>query len=91
MNIHDAGAAGRMMHEGSATPTGKKAAGGGSTWAEKQIPEAVVAELRARGHRVEYGPTNNGGYQGILLEEATGGGVLRGASEVRRDGRAVGY
>ena len=30
MNIHDAGAAGRMMHEGSATPTGKKAAGVGT-------------------------------------------------------------
>jgi gamma-glutamyltranspeptidase/glutathione hydrolase len=89
MNIHDAGAAARMMHEGSATPTGKKSVGVGTTWAEKQIPQAIISELKSRGHQIDYGPTNNGGYQGILLEEATG--MLRGASEVRRDGRAVGY
>jgi gamma-glutamyltranspeptidase/glutathione hydrolase len=89
MNIHDAGAAPRMMHEGSQTPTGKPANGVGSMWAEKEISQATLDDLKSRGHQIAYGPINNGGYQGILLDETSG--VLQGASETRRDGRAVGY
>jgi len=52
-------------------------------------PEAIVAELRRRGHRVVHTGTNGGGYQAILIDQATG--VLHGASEPRKDGCAAGY
>ena len=48
-----------------------------------------VAELARRGHKVERVRVNGGGYQGILIDPATG--VLHGGSEARKDGAAVGY
>jgi len=48
-----------------------------------------VRELEKRGHQVRRVPVNGGGYQGILIDPATG--VLRGGSEARKDGCAVGY
>ena len=78
-----------MAHEGSGTPTGRKANGSGKISAEEGIPQAILDELRKRGHNIAYGPKNGGGYQGILIDPATG--RLQGASEPRRDGRAIGY
>jgi len=89
MNIHDAGAAPRMMHEGSATPTGLPAKGSGAISAEKQIPQSILDNLRARGHNISHGGVNNGGYQGILIDHKSQ--TLQGASETRRDGKALGY
>ena len=68
MNVQQAGAAGRMEHLGSATPTGRAANGVGNVTAERAIPEKVINELRRRGHTIDYGPPNSGGYQGILLD-----------------------
>jgi gamma-glutamyltranspeptidase/glutathione hydrolase len=90
LDVQAAGEAPRLEHVGSATPTGKPAAaGGGTVKAEPGVPKAVVAELQRRGHTVERVAVNGGGYQGILIDPATG--VLHGGSEARKDGCAVGY
>ena len=90
MNVQAAGEAPRVEHMGHATPTGKPgAAGGGTIRAEYGIPDEVVKELTARGHKVERVRTNSGGYQGILIDPITN--RLHGATEHRKDGAAVGY
>src|SRR5262249_29967466 len=90
MNVQEAGEAPRLEHVGSATPTGRpERAGGGSVRAERGIPDAVVEELRRRGHRVSRVNTNGGGYQGILIDPKTN--MLHGGSEPRKDGCAAGY
>jgi gamma-glutamyltranspeptidase / glutathione hydrolase len=87
MNVQEAGEAPRLEHVGSATPTGRP--GAGRVLAERGIPDAVVAELRRRGHRVGRVKTNGGGYQGILIDPKTN--MLHGGSEARKDGCAAGY
>jgi gamma-glutamyltranspeptidase/glutathione hydrolase len=90
MNVQAAGEAPRIEHMGHATPTGKAgAANGGTIRAEYGIPDDVVKELTARGHKVERVRTNSGGYQGILIDPVTN--MLHGATEHRKDGAAVGY
>ena len=89
MNVQAAGNAPRMQHFGSATPTGKPAQGVGEVLAEPGISETIVNELRSRGHVVNRTEKNPGGYQSILIDHERG--VLLGASESRRDGRAIGY
>jgi gamma-glutamyltranspeptidase/glutathione hydrolase len=88
MNVYDAGAFPRLEHVGSATPTGKPAEGSGTVQAEPGIPESVITDLKQRGHNVVRVKKNGGGYQGILID---GSNLLHGASEVRRDGVAMGY
>ncbi len=89
MNVQQAGEAPRLEHLGSATPTGRAAQGSGTVAAEGRIPEAVLQELERRGHHIQRGRTNGGGYQGILIDAATG--QLHGGTEARRDGCAEGY
>jgi gamma-glutamyltranspeptidase/glutathione hydrolase len=90
MNVQASGEAPRIEHRGSATPTGHAAHGdGGWVLAESGIPDAVIKELKNRGHHVLDVETNGGGYQGILIDPKTG--VLHGGSEARKDGCAVGY
>jgi gamma-glutamyltranspeptidase/glutathione hydrolase len=92
MNVQQAGDAARVRHAGSATPTGLPAAkDGGTVSVESGIPEAVRAALRAKGHKVVVAQNGGefGGYQGIWIDWTAG--VLRGASEARKDGCAVGY
>ena len=75
---------------GSATPTGNPGEpGGGTVLAERGIAKEVVYELTRRGHKVVRTRTNGGGFQGILIDPATG--TLHGGSEARKDGCAVGY
>jgi gamma-glutamyltranspeptidase/glutathione hydrolase len=89
MDVQAAGEAPRLEHVGSASPTGKPAdADGGTVKAEPGVPDAVVAELKRRGHHVERVRVNGGGYQGIMIGPD---GVLHGGSEARKDGCAVGY
>ncbi|HKB40457.1 MAG TPA: gamma-glutamyltransferase [Gemmataceae bacterium] len=89
-NVQEAGEAPRLEHIGSATPTGRPGrADGGGVRAERGIPDAVVEELRRRGHKVSRVTTNGGGYQGILIDPKTN--MLHGGSEARKDGCAVGY
>ena len=91
MNIQEAGDEARVRHDGSATPTGKPAEpGGGTVYVEPQVPEDVIAALEKKGHRVI--PARGGGfggYQAIQIDWKHG--TLRGATEPRKDGCAVGY
>jgi gamma-glutamyltranspeptidase/glutathione hydrolase len=89
MDVQAAGEAPRIEHVGSATPTGRAAAAGGTAIAEHGIPESVVAELRRRGHEVKHTARNGGGYQGIWINPKTN--ILHGGSEARKDGCALGY
>ncbi len=89
MNVQAAGDAARVRHSGSATPTGRRAAGVGIVQVESSIKESVVEKLREKGHRVVRSKSGMGGYQGILIDWENG--VLHGATEPRKDGAAVGY
>ena len=90
MNVQAAGDAPRVEHVGSETPTSKaETEKGGTILAEFGVPDAVVKELEARGHVVKRIKTNSGGYQGILVDRSKG--ILRGGTESRKDGAAVGY
>jgi len=89
MDVEEAGAAARIRHDGSSTPVGDVMSDGGTVHVEPGISDDVVDGLRARGHRVEVSTDGYGGYQGIWIDEAHG--VLRGGSERRKDGCAIGY
>jgi gamma-glutamyltranspeptidase/glutathione hydrolase len=90
MNVQQAGEAPRVEHIGSATPTGTTGdPEGGTIRVEVGLSEAIVTELKSRGHKVTRVRVNGGGYQGILIDPVTG--MLRGGSEARKDGCAVGY
>jgi gamma-glutamyltranspeptidase / glutathione hydrolase len=56
---------------------------------ERTIPEAVVADLARRGHRIALAEVPLGGCQAIWIDRARG--VLIGGSEPRKDGMALGY
>ena len=56
---------------------------------EAAVPDAVVEDLRRRGHRIERAKAPIGGSQAIALDRETG--VLTGASDPRKDGIAAGY
>ncbi|HEV8060638.1 MAG TPA: gamma-glutamyltransferase [Gemmataceae bacterium] len=89
MNVQQAGEFPRLEHLGSSTPTGRKAKAGGRLAVEISMPSAITDELTRRGHEVTFTPTNSGGYQGIMIDRAAG--LLKGGTEPRKDGSAVGY
>jgi gamma-glutamyltranspeptidase/glutathione hydrolase len=89
MNVQAAGDFPRVEHIGSATPTGVKEKGVGTIEVEPGISDEVVEELKKRGHAIKRVRANGGGYQGILIDWEKG--TLTGASESRRDGKAMGY
>jgi gamma-glutamyltranspeptidase/glutathione hydrolase len=90
MGLQAAGEAPRIEHVGSASPTGKaESPPGGMIEVEPGIPDAVIAELKKRGHAIRPVRVNGGGYQAIMIDPATG--LLRGATEYRKDGAAVGW
>ena len=90
MNLQEAGDAARILHTGSAQPTGQaEAEGGGYVSLESAYGPEVRAELERRGHRFRARPGAFGGYQAILRDPATG--MYHGASESRKDGHAAGF
>ena len=89
MNVQEAGDAARFHHTGSSTPTGERMTDGGELHLESAIGEAVRAELRKRGHRIEHAVGPYGGYQAILYDAKRD--LYVGASESRKDGQAAGY
>jgi len=93
MNVQEAGDAARFVHTGESQPTGGRMSDGGSVLMEAGVHPDVIAELRRRGHRVEYGARpyigSVGGYQAVWRDPETG--VYHGASEMRFDGAALGY
>jgi gamma-glutamyltranspeptidase / glutathione hydrolase len=91
MNVQEAGDAARYRHAGSSQPTGEMMTDGGVLLLESGIPEEVAAALRERGHQVRITTYDRGygGYQAILRDPVSG--VYYGASEMRKDGQAVGW
>jgi gamma-glutamyltranspeptidase/glutathione hydrolase len=91
MNVQEAGDEARVRHEGSASPTGDPAdPDGGTVFVEPAVSDDVVKSLEAKGHQVKRARGGGfGGYQAILIDHQYG--VLRGATEPRKDGAAVGY
>ncbi|OYP31628.1 gamma-glutamyltransferase [Rhodopirellula sp. MGV] len=89
MNVQAAGDAARVRHVGSQQPTGQVADGVGTVNVEAGIGEAAILELLRRGHRIARVRGGFGGYQAIQIDYENG--ILRGATESRKDGVAVGY
>ncbi|MDA1162200.1 MAG: gamma-glutamyltransferase [Planctomycetota bacterium] len=90
MNVQAAGDAARINHVGSQTPTGSPMwSNGGEVGLESGVSVGVRKELERRGHILRRDTGSVGGYQGILIDWANG--TLHGATEVRKDGAAVGY
>ncbi|MEM8800269.1 MAG: gamma-glutamyltransferase, partial [Pseudomonadota bacterium] len=90
LNVQEAGDVARYHHKGSTEPTWVgRMNDGGTLEIESGVARAVAAELRRRGHRVEYVKGPFGGYQAIYRHPETG--VYWGASEMRKDGQAIGY
>ena len=91
MNVQEAGDAARYYHSGSTDPMGDAMTDGGVVQVEAGVCDAVVAELRARGHTVVRG-ANTGGYQAVLQTTgADGRRAYAGASEMRKDGQVAAY
>jgi len=90
MNLQAAGDAPRWRHGGSSQPDEKgRMEDGGVVYLESGFDPGVVRELTARGHVIETRRGGFGGYQGIWIDDQNG--TLRGASESRKDGCAIGY
>jgi gamma-glutamyltranspeptidase/glutathione hydrolase len=91
MSVQEAGDEARVRHDGSASPTGERAdPKGGKVIVEPAVSSEVIAALEQKGHQVAPGRGGGfGGYQAILIDSKYG--VLRGATEPRKDGCAAGY
>ncbi len=89
MDIQQAGDAARWRHYGSSEPTGEPAQGVGTVEMEPGFLPQVKEELRRRGYQVVAGTGAFGGYEAIQFDERNR--VYRGASEMRKDGAAIGY
>ena len=89
MNVQEAGDGARYRHAGSSQPTGEIMTEGGELLLESGIAPEVIAELEKRGHKVRVLAGGFGGYQAIRLDSANR--AYRGASEMRKDGQAIGY
>jgi gamma-glutamyltranspeptidase/glutathione hydrolase len=77
MHVQAAGEAARMRHMGDELAL------------ESGIGPDVRASLEARGHRIRDGRGQMGGYQGLMIDPATG--VMLGGSDLRKDGLAIGW
>ena len=89
MGVQEAGDAARWRHYGGAEPTGEASTGIGTVEMESGFDPAVKAELARRGYKIVPGTGAFGGFQGIIWDPKHG--VYWGASEMRKDGEAIGY
>ena len=93
MNVQEAGDAARFVHGGSSQPTGGGMTDGGYVRMESGVSEAVVRELRKRGHSLSWGERHYvgsvGGYQAVWRDPETG--VYHGGTEMRFDGAAADF
>ena len=89
MTVQEAGDAARFHHLGSTEPTWQgRMDDGGTLQLESGITSSVFDELALRGHTLEITSGPFGGYQAIRRDPKTG--VYWGASEMRKDGMAIG-
>jgi gamma-glutamyltranspeptidase / glutathione hydrolase len=89
MNVQEAGDAARFYHHGTTEVTGEPAQGVGTVELESGIAPSVKAELERRGFHTAPGAGGFGGYQAIQWDAKNR--VYWGASEMRKDGEAIGY
>jgi len=89
MNVQEAGDAARWRHFGGSEPTGEPSTGIGTVEMESGFDPVVKAELQRRGYKVVPGTGGFGGYQAIMWDARNH--VYWGASEMRKDGEAIGY
>jgi gamma-glutamyltranspeptidase/glutathione hydrolase len=89
MNVQEAGDAARWRHVGSPEVTGEPSAGVGTVEMESGFDPAVKSELARRGYTITGGSGAFGGYQAIMWDARNH--VYWGASEMRKDGEAIGY
>lgn len=91
LNVQEAGDAARWRHDGSTEPTDSIGAATtvGELHLENGVPADVRAELERRGHVLAPSDGGFGGYQAIWRDPETG--VYHAASEMRKDGSAIGY
>lgn len=61
----------------------------GELQVERTMPEEVIRDLEARGHKIKRMPRPLGGAQAIRLDFANG--LRTGASDSRKDGMAIGF
>jgi len=89
MNIQEAGDAARWRHFGGSEVTGEPSTGVGTVEMESGFDPGVKAELAKRGYNIAPGAGSFGGYQAIMWDAKHR--VYWGASEMRKDGEAIGY
>ena len=89
MNVQEAGDFMRFRHYGGSEPAGEPADGIGTVEIESGVSGDVVAELAQRGHKIAPGSRLFGGHQAVLYDRENR--VYWGASEMRKDGEAIGY
>jgi gamma-glutamyltranspeptidase/glutathione hydrolase len=89
MNIQEADDVARWRHFGGSEPTGEPSTGVGTVEMESGFDPAVKAELARRGFNIVPGTGGFGGYQAIMWDAKHH--VYWGASEMRKDGAAIGY
>ncbi len=88
MNVQEAGDAARWYHTGGSEVTGEKPTDN-VVEMETGFDPAVKTALAARGYTIKPGTGAFGGYQAILWDPKSH--VYWGASEMRKDGQAIGY
>ena len=89
MNVQEADDAARWYHTGGSEVTGEPGKGIGNVEMESGFDPAVKDELARRGYTIKPGTGGFGGYQAILWDAKNK--VYWGASEMRKDGMAIGY
>ena len=95
MNLQEAGDAARLNHDGGRQPTQDLVGTGadllGTLYVEPGISAATIDALNNMGHKVEVVSDGAmfGGYQAIVRDPETG--IYHGATEMRKDGQALGY
>jgi gamma-glutamyltranspeptidase / glutathione hydrolase len=91
MDLQTAGDAARFFQDGGRQPTGAAGDPVGTLSVEPGVPTATIERLRALGHVVEVVDDGGvfGGYQAIRRDLKTG--IYEGATEMRKDGEAIGY
>jgi gamma-glutamyltranspeptidase / glutathione hydrolase len=89
MNLQAAGDAPRVRHLGSPDPGADSREATPGVFLESQIGPDVRATLEAKGHVLIDQPQDVGGYQAVMWDAANK--VWWGATEMRKDGVALGY
>ncbi len=89
MNVQEAGDFMRFRHVGGSEVTGQTARGVGLVQMESGISAPVRAELTKRGHQLIPGGGGFGGYNAIQWDKKNR--AYWGATEMRKDGVAIGY